>query len=79
MLDEQAHQKREANRFMREALRALDPSEPIAFFCECDRPRCDRVVLLSGQDYDRFRTDETWRALALAHGARDVPRAIRLM
>jgi len=58
---------------MRDGLRALEPREEIAFFCECDRSDCYQVVWLSGADYDRLRAEDGWRALAAVHGVHSEP------
>jgi len=47
--------KRQANQYMRDALRLLDPDELIPFFCECEDTECFATVWLTSRDFDRAR------------------------
>lgn len=59
--------KRQVNRLVREGLEALDPTEPIAFFCECGESGCIETVRLTGREYDDGKTEPGWVALARGH------------
>jgi hypothetical protein len=51
---------------MRERL-AFDNPDPIAFYCECDNPRCFKAVWLTATEYDHARSDPTWEAVVEQH------------
>ena len=50
--DESPVMRRQVNDLMRWGLDARDPSEPIAFFCECEQDDCYRPVWLTTSEYD---------------------------
>jgi hypothetical protein len=62
--------KRRANDLMRAGLQRYDASEPIPFFCECDREPCYHPVWLTRDRYDSLRSNMRWRPMAEGeHGA----------
>ncbi len=67
--------KRQANRYMRDALRLLDPDELIPFFCECGRTECSATVWVTGRDFDRARATPD-RALSAHGNALPIPAGI---
>jgi len=59
--------KLRVNGLMRRGLEALDPSRPIAFFCECGSAGCSQTVWLTRQEYDERKASPGWAALAPGH------------
>jgi hypothetical protein len=70
-----AARKRRANDYMRDGLARYDTTEPIPFFCECDRERCFRPIWLAGGEYDERRPADGWRPLAAHDEADELPLA----
>ena len=59
--------KRRVNDLIHESLRDHLESEPIAFFCECARPRCFETVWLTPMEYEKNRSNPRWRARSARH------------
>lgn len=62
------HRMRRVNELISTRLVAAGWVDPIAFFCECSDPHCDRVVLLAPAAYEHARRDPAWVAVAPRHG-----------
>ena len=65
--DEQGVHKRRVNDLIHESLRDHMGSEPIAFFCECARPRCFETVWLTPVEYENSRSNPRWHARSGRH------------
>jgi hypothetical protein len=52
---------------MRAGLEALDPTQPIGFFCERGKTGCFETVWLNGHQYDQGRVDPGWAVLVPGH------------
>ena len=59
--------KRNVNDLIHESLHGYRQTEPIAFFCECARPRCFETVWLTPMEYEKNRSNPRWRARSARH------------
>lgn len=61
------HRLRRVNELISTRLVAAGWVDPIAFFCECSDPHCDRVVRVAPAAYEQARRDPAWVAVAPGH------------
>ena len=67
-LDPTSH-KRYANELIHAGLRALPPSAPVAYFCECSTPGCFESVWLTSDAYRQRRDRAASVLLSPGHSA----------
>jgi len=60
---------RDSNERIREAAEDYDHPEQVPFICECARPECREVILLSLAEYERVRSDASRFIVAPGHEA----------
>lgn len=65
--------KRRVNELISESLARGGRDEPVAFFCECGDPDCDRAIWLAPAAYEEARRDPDWVAVAFEHEALAAP------
>lgn len=58
---------RRVNDLMWETLDRGAWTDPVPFFCECNREGCYRPVWLTPDEYEQGRRQPDWRAVAAGH------------
>jgi hypothetical protein len=67
---------REINEKIEEAQEETSPDRPIRLICECGHEPCDRVVAITGAEYERMRSDPRQFVVARDHVIADVERVV---